>query len=378
MAPLKLAGKLQFMNFFQFGWNAFLFRREPISLIHFLTGKCNARCRHCFIDFDSPGIWQDELTLPEIARMTKNFGRSLFNVNLTGGEPFLHPDIFDIVRFYAANTTVDSFVITTNGMFVDAVKNFLDQFVNSSMKARLKISVSIDDIEEAHDANRQVKGLFRNAMAVYEAVESYKDDRLMADVVITVTPYNYKNVKNLYQYLKKRGIRSCTAILMRSQGVISGLEKKEEVLDAHRKLFRLIQADQCKERPGGRKHRLQETVKNAKNIIVTGIQYKTCVTPQFVSLCTAGTLFGVIYPNGDVFPCELLDRQKIGNLRDYNMNFMALWRSRKAQEVRKFIKDTRCHCTFECVWSTNIISGLRYMPFLFIYTLRNILWQMRK
>ena len=46
--------------------NIYLSRNEPISLVHFITNKCNARCSFCFIDFDDPEIFKGELTLEEI------------------------------------------------------------------------------------------------------------------------------------------------------------------------------------------------------------------------------------------------------------------------------------------------------------------------
>ena len=41
-------------------------RKEPISLVHFVTNRCNARCSFCFIDFDDPKTFSHELTLEEI------------------------------------------------------------------------------------------------------------------------------------------------------------------------------------------------------------------------------------------------------------------------------------------------------------------------
>ena len=34
--------------------NIYLKKNKPISLIIFLTERCNARCSFCFIDFDNP------------------------------------------------------------------------------------------------------------------------------------------------------------------------------------------------------------------------------------------------------------------------------------------------------------------------------------
>ena len=85
--------------------NIYVSRNEPISLVHFITNKCNARCSFCFIDFDDPEIFKGELTLDEIDTLTKNLGNSLLNVNLTGGEPFTRKDIAEIAKSYIMIST---------------------------------------------------------------------------------------------------------------------------------------------------------------------------------------------------------------------------------------------------------------------------------
>ena len=42
--------------------NLYFTRNEPISLVHFLTNRCNARCSFCFIDFDDPKTFANELS----------------------------------------------------------------------------------------------------------------------------------------------------------------------------------------------------------------------------------------------------------------------------------------------------------------------------
>ena len=93
--------------------NLYLTKKYPISLIHFLTNRCNARCPFCFIDFDNPETFKDELSTEEIVKLTKQLGDCLINVNITGGEPFLRNDIYDIVEAYFKNTTILSVFFTS-------------------------------------------------------------------------------------------------------------------------------------------------------------------------------------------------------------------------------------------------------------------------
>lgn len=43
---------------------------------------------------------------------------------------------------------------------------------------------------------------------------------------------------------------------------------------------------------------------------------------KYSTPCYAANLSGVMYPEGDVYPCEILDdSHKIGNIRDFDLNF---------------------------------------------------------
>ena len=106
-----------------FFYNNFVSRKYPISLVHFITNRCNARCSFCFIDFDNPETFRDELNLDEIEKLTKNLGNNLLNINITGGEPFARKEIYQILDLYCQNTCIESIYITSNGSLPDrAVK----------------------------------------------------------------------------------------------------------------------------------------------------------------------------------------------------------------------------------------------------------------
>ena len=84
----------------------------------------------------------------------------------------------------------------------------------------------------------------------------------------------------------------------------------------------------------------------------------------YVSPCHAGSLFGIISADGIVYPCEILDKKKIGNLRDNEMNFMKIWRNKETKEVKNFIKKTNCSCSYECALTYNILGNWRYQSSL--------------
>lgn len=359
------------IKLFRLAFNLYFLKKEPVSLIHFITNRCNARCKHCFIDFDNPKIFENELTLEEIEKLSKSFGSHLFNINLTGGEPFLRKDIFEIVSLYFKNTPIESIFITTNGMLTHRIKNFVDKFIAKKIKGKLIFSISIDNFEKKHDANRRLKGLFKNAIKTYKILQAYNNPCVITNIGITVTRHNYKDVAALYQHLKNLGVKSITATIMREEGVIKKINRqtKKKILKTYEVLTKFIQQDQASGKMTGFGNHLQGRLMNAKNPIINQIIKRTYLAPKFISFCPAGSLFGIIQANGDVYPCEILNTP-LGNLRDYEMNFEKLWQSEKAEDCRRFIKDSRCHCTFECAWTVNVVSHLKFLPSLLFKAVR--------
>jgi len=354
--------------------NAYLGQKEPISLVHFVTNRCNARCTHCFIDFDHPEIFKGELTLEEIEQLTKNLGKSLFNVNLTGGEPFLRKDFFEIVQSYFRNTTIGSVYITSNGMYTQLTKEFLDKFVLSGIKGKITFSFSVDGIGEDHDEIRKVKGLYDNVVETYRLVQSFSEHNVNGKIGITVTDKNYDRVVDVYRTLKDElGVSGVTATLMREEGVVKRIDPavKKEIHESYSNLIELIHADIVSGKMEGYRRNLQGMLMNAKNLIVNNIQIDTYLNPHYVSPCPAAALFGVIGTRGEVYPCEILDKP-LGNLRDYDMDLMKLWKDDGCKEAKDFIKDTHCNCSYECAWSINVISNKRYIPRLIKNTLKQL------
>jgi len=70
--------------------------------IFFLTGDCNMACRHCWIapTFEHSDRSQKALPFDLFKKIiTEAKEPGLSGVKLTGGEPFIHPDIIPVLRY---------------------------------------------------------------------------------------------------------------------------------------------------------------------------------------------------------------------------------------------------------------------------------------
>ena len=343
--------------------NIHVTRMSPVSLVHFVTQRCNARCPFCFIDFDAPNAFANELTLDEIDQLTRTVGPHLQNVNLTGGEPFARMDLVDIARCWFRNSSIRSIYITSNGSLPDRMVAFAKTMLSEFPYRKVIFSISVDAFASQHDDIRKIKGLFAKALQSYLALLAIGGDA-MANIAITVSHANHEVAVDLYNSLiNDYGVKAITATAVRDEGVYQiPVEEKHAILNTYTKLTTMIDRDLKNGRLSGFDSKsLQGRLMNKKNSIVNKIIQDTYVSPAYISPCHAGKLFGVIGADGSVYPCEILDRC-LGNLRDADLNFMNIWNSKEAKETCNWISDTNCHCTYECAWTINVIGNIRYKP----------------
>ena len=345
--------------------NVYFTKKTPVSLIHFLTNRCNARCSFCFIDFDDPNTFKGELTLEEIDKMTKSLGNTLMNVNFTGGEPFARKDIIDIAQLYIKNTTIRSLYITTNGSLPERVIDFAKKVSDMDKSLELCFQISIDHIPEKHNQIRKIKNLFENCILTYSELKKLNNPKINSLVTITVTHENCDDVENIFNHLtKKNNIDNLKCTLVRDEGVYKRPKDKiKKILDAYNYLSKMISNYQKDNKITNYNSRsLQGKIHNKKDQISSELVKKIYENNRYISPCHASTLFGIISADGKVHPCEILEDKMIGDLREYDMNFMELWNSNKKKEIKNYILDTKCRCTYECALSFNILGNWRYQP----------------
>ena len=337
-------------------------RKEPISLGHFVTNRCNARCSFCFIDFDDPKTFSHELTLEEIDKLTKNLGKSLLNVNLTGGEPFARKDLTEIAKKYLTNSTIQSIYITTNASLPERIKNFSEEVSKFDKNAELTFQISIDDLPENHNRVRKIKNLFDNCIETYRLLKKMGDN-INPVVSITVTHENCDNIKEIFNYLNKDcGIDAIKCTIVRDEGVYTTpTEKQKKILEAYDWLTNEIKNKmKTREIINYNSNSLQGRLHQKKDIMSWEMIKKMYLEPKYISPCHAGSLFGIISSKGKIHPCEILEGKELGDLRENDMDFMKIWNNQKTKDTKNFILKSKCNCTYECALSYNILGNWRY------------------
>ncbi len=88
-----------------------------------LTARCNQRCLHCYGDYGM-SVPSNELTGKEWDSVFEDLVKNnVFYVNISGGEPTVHPDFLEILKSLQRHEL--HFIITTNGLFNEKILNGL-------------------------------------------------------------------------------------------------------------------------------------------------------------------------------------------------------------------------------------------------------------
>jgi len=161
-----------------------------------LIRRCNLACKHCYsisADTDFPG----ELSTDEVYKVMDDL--KAFKVPvliLSGGEPLLRPDIFDISRrakamgFYVG--------LSTNGTLIDA--GMIDRIAGIGYDY---VGISIDGLQKTHDRFRRLDGAYEASM---QAIRLCHARGIKVGMRFTMTQDNAHELPELLNLMEAEGI----------------------------------------------------------------------------------------------------------------------------------------------------------------------------
>ena len=329
-------------------------RGLPVNLIFFVTSKCNLLCRHCFY-WEELNLPKNELSLDEIEKVARSLP-NLLSLSLTGGEPYLRPDLPEIAAAFETHSRVRNIQIPSNGLMVERTIERAAALLEKVRNARVCTGVSLDGPKEIHNAIRQSERSFDQAIRCLAEFQKLKAQHpnLSVGVALTVTSANQDRLHEFYRYVvEDLQPDAITITLARGDPIDPALKEVDlrqyqEFADqviSYRKAHRLTKgwADRLVIAKEQETYRLIEEAAGAISRI---------------SPCYAGQLIGILSETGEVYVCETLDKS-MGNVRDFNCDFAGLWSARQAEEARNYQQELGCQCTYECAMSVNTLFNPR-------------------
>lgn len=274
----------------------------PLSAHLDLTYRCNERCEHCYLEHDDRG----EMTTHEIhGVLTQLADASVFFLTLSGGEPLVRHDCFEIIE--------------------DA----------HSMGFSVKLKTNAILIREKEARRLRELGVEQVQISVYS-------DRPEVHDAITKVPGSLNRTLTAIRFLRSQGLRVTVAnvLMLRNLGDSEGVRAIAKGLGAHYTLDPTI-TPMIDGNTSVLRHRVDasELFRFFHNPNLVGDVESFCAPPGPVDdnareglPCSAGHTSCYISPYGDVYPCVQFPLL-CGNVR--RQQFIEIWRnSPQLAEVR--------------------------------------------
>jgi MoaA/NifB/PqqE/SkfB family radical SAM enzyme len=153
-------------------------RRRPL-LVHFeVTMRCNAGCSFC--DYWKTPASAKATELASFADAARFFNPMM--IILVGGEPLLRRDLEDIVAAIDRAVRLKYLTIVTHGgmLTVERAKSLWQAGLS-------QISISLDYLDERHDAERRIPGLAAKILRTVPAMRTAGIDNIRFNTVIKST-----------------------------------------------------------------------------------------------------------------------------------------------------------------------------------------------
>jgi radical SAM protein with 4Fe4S-binding SPASM domain len=281
-----------------------------------LTEKCNLKCLHCY----QTGERDNELSYREVDDTIKEITGTLESwstaygldlspsINITGGEPFLRKDLFEILSVLV-NKGFEVFLLT-NGILIDREK--ARRLCSTGVKG---VQVSIEGPEDVHDSIRG-RGSFSASIT---GIKNLVNSGLEVTLNATVSQLNADHLVSMVGFASGLGVRRLGFSRLvpsgRGRSLTGEMLKIEAVRDLYENIFSIVPENGLE--------------------IVTGDPVATqfrdghgdAAGEEFpLGGCAAGVSGLTILPDGTVVPCRRLP-VPLGNVRRDSLR--EIWSSSK-------------------------------------------------
>lgn len=295
-----------------------------------MTNRCNEHCLHCGSscgEAPSDGMLTGDEIKAFLKKTASQFDVRDMQLCITGGEPLLRKDFFDIMAY--AQKLGYNWGMTSNGTLID--EKTADLLSRTGMKT---ISVSIDGLKDTNDWFRQKEGGYDAAV---KGIENLTAHGGFAHIQVTTVVHrkNIGQLDELYGILKKKNIDSWRVINMEPIGRAKLYPDLLLTPEDYKAMFAFI-----------KKHYNDITLPvtyGCSHFLGTALEREV---RKWYFLCNAGVYTASIMWNGDIAACLDIERRPEliqGNIR--TDDFRQIWLGK----FRQYRSDSRkCGECAEC------------------------------
>lgn len=283
-----------------------------------VTRNCNLACVHCRAAATS-GPYSGEIETPAALRLLDQIaevGSPI--IILTGGEPLLRPDIFQIAEYGTAKGL--RMVMAPNGTLITqaVAKKMADSGIQ-------RISISLDGAtKESHDAFRGVEGAFEGAL---KGLQLAKEAGIEFQINTTITQTNLDQIERIQDLAGELGAVAHHIFLLVPTGRGKYIVDKEINAEEYERTLNWFY-DRSKITPMQLKatcapHYYRILRQRSKEDGIT-LSFESHGMDAVTRGCLAGTSFCFISHRGIVQPCGFLDLN-CGDITE--SSFVDVWKN---------------------------------------------------
>ncbi|MHC1725985.1 MAG: radical SAM protein [Syntrophobacteraceae bacterium] len=308
-----------------------------------MTERCNQRCLHCYQDSYSCRelTWDEQLlVVRQYIELLQTWNRERDplvprgQITLSGGEPFLREDFFQLLEFLSTKKELFGFSILTNGSLIDSgTARRLGKLAPSF------VQVSMDGAKETHDEIRG-QGSFESTIT---AIRNLRREGIRTLVALTAHRKNFHEFPIIAKLCRKLNVSRLWADRLIPLGTpldplaLNPVETRE--------FFNLMHGELAASR---RKwfSKTEIAMHRALQFLVGGgVPYR----------CTAADSLIAINPDGDLYPCRRMPIP-VGNVRKASLATLYYG----SDLLRTLREDQRISKGCEnCIFKTTCRGGLK-------------------
>lgn len=306
-----------------------------------ITDVCDQRCKHCYIFSEGhPQLLSTpreglKNTYTQIKNLCQRLRRTPY-IYLTGGDPILHPDFWELLETFKADGT--RFCVMGNPF------HLTDETCRRMKDCGcVKYQLSLDGLEKTHDLFRK-PGSFA---ATVKAIDTIKCAGMWCAVMSTVSKTNMHEIPALIDLADELGVdvfavgRYCPTSTEKAYDPeihIPPLEYREFLQACWNKY---------------EQHKNSKTTFQLKDHLWSLFLYekgllKLPACDSVADGCNCGRNHITILPNGDVYACRRME-SRVSNVNGSDL--YALWQGAAMQAYRRreaFKKCSRCELLAVC------------------------------
>lgn len=303
------------------------------------TLNCNLKCKHCG-SHAGENVITETVSTEEIKNaflnVAQNFGAKKITIAVTGGEPLLRPDLFEVMKY--AHSLGFGWGMVTNGILV--TEDIVAKAKDAGMQT---IDISIDGLGKIHDEFRNREGAYEktiNAFKLFAQADFLKPLR----ITTTVHKNNIDTLDKMYEEFLALGLKDWRLL---NVDPIGRSIDNNDILPNKEQFAKLLQFMKDKRK---KQSKIKITFGCAHFL---GDEFEDEVRDNFF-YCATGINVGSILHNGDIFVCPNVPRSKQliqGNIK--KDSFSEIWKNKfhffRDKNKMNCIQCEKCDSWEECL-----------------------------